>query len=255
MGAVGRSLPTLATSPCEHSSVSCRPRRTSTPTAAWTDPPACFPSNPNFLIFFCSLLQAQTHEYADCYLDPQALPLDKIKASAWRCMATHQLGTACCHAAGRMRIGISLTLLSCPAARLPAVPQAADALVTGTLGLAGGPTADAMRQAVAVAREARRRGGMVAGQGEVHLWHLGLTVTAPTRLLPIPQTATLRIPIYPQLSPTACRTTQGGHTTVVIDVNRRPVFWDDEAAAKAAVLEYIQQAHILKVTDEVRSQS
>lgn len=44
---------------------------------------------------------------------------------------------------------------------------------------------------------------------------------------------------------------QGAHTTVVIDVNWRPVFWDDEAAAKAAVLEYIQQAHILKVTDEV----
>lgn len=44
---------------------------------------------------------------------------------------------------------------------------------------------------------------------------------------------------------------QGGHTTVVIDVNWRPVFWDDETAAKAAVLEYIQQAHILKVTDEV----
>lgn len=33
--------------------------------------------------------------------------------------------------------------------------QAADALVTGTLGLAGGPTAEAMRQAVAAAREVR----------------------------------------------------------------------------------------------------
>ena len=52
--------------------------------------------------------------------------------------------------------------------------------------------------------------------------------------------------------PTACQSAaQGGHTTVVIDVNWRPVFWDDEAAAKAAVLDYIQQAHILKVTDEV----
>lgn len=100
---------------------------------------------------FAGFGKAKTHEYADCYLDPQALPLDKIKA--------------------------------------------ADALVTGTLGLAGGPTAEAMRQAVVAARE-------------------------------------------------------GGHTTVVIDVNWRPVFWDDEAAAKAAVLEYIQQAHILKVTDE-----
>lgn len=44
--------------------------------------------------------------------------------------------------------------------------------------------------------------------------------------------------------------TQGGHTVVVIDVNWRPVFWDDERAAKAAVLAYIQQAHVLKVTDE-----
>jgi fructokinase len=37
---------------------------------------------------------------------------------------------------------------------------------------------------------------------------------------------------------------------VVVDVNWRPVFWGDEAAAKAAVLPYAQQAHILKVTDE-----
>ncbi|KAL4432540.1 hypothetical protein ABPG77_000477 [Micractinium sp. CCAP 211/92] len=73
--------------------------------------------------------------------------------------------------------------------------KGADALVTGTLGLACGPTADAMRRAVSLARE-------------------------------------------------------GSHCTVVIDVNWRPVFWDDEASAKATVLEYIQQAHILKVTDE-----
>lgn len=52
--------------------------------------------------------------------------------------------------------------------------------------------------------------------------------------------------------PPAALGAQGGHSTVVIDVNWRPVFWDDEAAAKAAVLEYIQQAHILKVTDEVQ---
>ena len=38
---------------------------------------------------------------------------------------------------------------------------------------------------------------------------------------------------------------------MVLDVNWRPVFWDDEATAKATVLEYIKQAHILKVTDEV----
>jgi sugar/nucleoside kinase (ribokinase family) len=39
---------------------------------------------------------------------------------------------------------------------------------------------------------------------------------------------------------------------VVIDVNWRPVFWDDEAAAKEAVLQYCQQADVLKITDEVR---
>jgi fructokinase len=43
---------------------------------------------------------------------------------------------------------------------------------------------------------------------------------------------------------------QSGHCTVVVDVNWRPVFWGDEAVAKAAVLPYAQQAHILKVTDE-----
>lgn len=46
------------------------------------------------------------------------------------------------------------------------------------------------------------------------------------------------------------RPLQGGSCCVIIDVNWRPVFWDDEAAAKAAVLQYIQQADILKVTDE-----
>ncbi|PSC74999.1 Haloalkane dehalogenase [Micractinium conductrix] len=100
---------------------------------------------------FSGFGKAKTHEYADCFLDTAALPLDRIKA--------------------------------------------ADALVTGTLGLAAGPTADAMRAAVKAARE-------------------------------------------------------GNHCTVVLDVNWRPVFWDDEATAKATVLEYIKQAHILKVTDE-----
>lgn len=44
---------------------------------------------------------------------------------------------------------------------------------------------------------------------------------------------------------------QQGSGVVIIDVNWRPVFWQDEAAAKAAIAEYIQQADILKVTDEV----
>ena len=31
------------------------------------------------LLCTCSALQAKTHEYADCFLDPAALPIDKIK--------------------------------------------------------------------------------------------------------------------------------------------------------------------------------
>lgn len=76
-------------------------------------------------------------------------------------------------------------------------------------------------------------------------WRLLLRVCFPLLTLPPP----------PARSPLPCshhKPMQGGHTTVVIDVNWRPVFWDDEAAAKATVLEYIKQAHILKVTDEVR---
>ncbi|EFN55549.1 hypothetical protein CHLNCDRAFT_134013 [Chlorella variabilis] len=96
---------------------------------------------------FAGFGKAKSHEYGDCFLDPAALPLDKIKG--------------------------------------------ADVLVTGTLGLAAGSTAEAMRTAVTAAKE-------------------------------------------------------GGSCCVIIDVNWRPVFWDDEAAAKAAVLQYIQQADILK---------
>lgn len=73
--------------------------------------------------------------------------------------------------------------------------KAAEAIVTGTLGLAAGSTAEAMRKAVAAAKE-------------------------------------------------------GGGCCVIIDVNWRPVFWDDERAAKTTIVEYIQQADILKVTDE-----
>lgn len=100
---------------------------------------------------FAGFGKAHTHEYGDCFLDPAALPVDKIKG--------------------------------------------ADVLVSGTLGLAGGTTAEAMRKSVSLAKE-------------------------------------------------------GGRCCVVIDVNWRPVFWDDEAAAKEAVLQYCQQADVLKITDE-----
>lgn len=46
---------------------------------------------------------------------------------------------------------------------LVSTPQSADALVTGTLGLACGPTADAMRHAVSLAREVRRFAGGACG--------------------------------------------------------------------------------------------
>lgn len=38
--------------------------------------------------------------------------------------------------------------------------------------------------------------------------------------------------------------------TVIVDVNWRPVFWDDLDAAKKTVLEYLPVADIVKVTDE-----
>lgn len=42
----------------------------------------------------------------------------------------------------------------------------------------------------------------------------------------------------------------GAKCLVVIDVNWRPVFWDDLDAAKETVREYLRYADIVKVTDE-----
>ena len=42
----------------------------------------------------------------------------------------------------------------------------------------------------------------------------------------------------------------GGRCSVVIDVNWRPVFWKDPAAARGTVLAFLPSADILKVTDE-----
>ena len=38
--------------------------------------------------------------------------------------------------------------------------------------------------------------------------------------------------------------------TVIIDVNWRPVFWEDLSAAKQVVIDFVSNADILKVTDE-----
>jgi hypothetical protein len=72
-------------------------------------------------------------------------------------------------------------------AAMPLPRQAADVVITGTLGLACSMTGDAMRKAVAAAKGA-------------------------------------------------------GRAVVVIDVNWRPVFWDDLEAARETVLQYIEQA-------------
>ncbi|GAB4823544.1 hypothetical protein N2152v2_010590 [Parachlorella kessleri] len=61
---------------------------------------------------FAGFGKRRTEEYADCFLDPEKLPLDVVKN--------------------------------------------ADVLVTGTLGLATGPTAGAIRKAVEVAKEGRK---------------------------------------------------------------------------------------------------
>ena len=105
--------------------------------------------------------------------------------------------------------------------------------MTGTLGLASGTTADAMRQAVAAAHQV----GTILRKR--------LSECTVCRSLCAPQ-------------PHACSTPRralqsGGQCCVVVDVNWRRVFWQgDEAAAKSEILEYITQAaDILKVTDEV----
>lgn len=43
---------------------------------------------------------------------------------------------------------------------------------------------------------------------------------------------------------------RGGTCTLIIDVNWRPVFWDDSEAARQTVLQFVSAANILKVTDE-----
>ena len=88
------------------------------------------------------------------------------------------------------------------AARLPReIIASADALVTGTLGLAYPGSAEAIREAVAAAKASQRDGAVP-------------------------------------------------HCTVVIDVNWRPVFWEDLEAARDSVKHFISAADILKVTDE-----
>lgn len=43
----------------------------------------------------------------------------------------------------------------------------------------------------------------------------------------------------------------GGRAAIIVDVNWRPVFWEDAApTARDIILDYIEQAHLLKVTDE-----
>lgn len=40
------------------------------------------------------------------------------------------------------------------------------------------------------------------------------------------------------------------NTTVIIDINWRPVFWKDSTAAKSTILDFIKVADVLKLTDE-----
>jgi fructokinase len=100
---------------------------------------------------FAGFGKAKANEYADCFIDPGALPVEAL--------------------------------------------QGADLLVTGTLGLAYPMTADAMHRSVELARSS-------------------------------------------------------GKCQVLVDVNWRPVFFDDEAKAKETITPYVLEADLLKVTED-----
>ncbi|KAG2424047.1 hypothetical protein HXX76_014868 [Chlamydomonas incerta] len=48
---------------------------------------------------------------------------------------------------------------------------------------------------------------------------------------------------------TAVKAARGVGATVLIDVNWRPVFWEDQAAAKRVIMEYLQSADVIKLSD------
>lgn len=100
---------------------------------------------------FAGFGKAEANEYADCFIDEDKLPEEKLKN--------------------------------------------ADILVTGTLGLAYPQTATAMRRAVKLGRSSKK-------------------------------------------------------CAVMVDVNWRPVFWGDEDEARKVIVPYVQEADLLKVTDE-----
>lgn len=100
---------------------------------------------------FAGFGKAKANEYADCFIDPEKLPVEVL--------------------------------------------EQADILVTGSLGLAYPQTASAMRRAVELARSS-------------------------------------------------------GKCQVLVDVNWRPVFFDDEAEAKKVIVPYVMEADLLKVTEE-----
>eukprot|EP00198_Chlamydomonas_reinhardtii_P004312 XP_001693648.1 predicted protein [Chlamydomonas reinhardtii] len=47
----------------------------------------------------------------------------------------------------------------------------------------------------------------------------------------------------------AVKAAKGVGATVLIDVNWRPVFWEDGAAAKRVIMEYLQSADVIKLSD------
>lgn len=170
---------------------------------------------------FAGFGKARSEEYADCFVDAEALPADEIKvlrrgdllvggggregAEAGLSLAD---GYRSIPGPGIALInhlsGASLPLSSCAPhpSSSPCGPgssphaQSASVVVSGTLGLAYPGSAAAIRRVVELAR--------------------------------------------------------AGSATLILDVNWRPVFWEaqGEAAAKATILDFIAATDLLKVTEE-----
>ena len=136
----------------------------------------------------------------------------------------------------------------------------AKALVTGTLGLAFPTTAQAMHRAVdaarsgpAVVRQPRRDGNMqgcprwVAMAWGVAGWHPAVSAV---RLSVGNSALSQKIMVASCISGSSesCGLCAGAQ--VVIDVNWRPVFWEDPDHARDAIMPYLEKADIVKVSDE-----
>ena len=143
--------------------------------------------------------------------------------------------------------------------------QNASALVTGTLGLNFPTTAEAMHAAVAAAREGpcQVSRSAPASSSPFLLVQGPIIITAALHALH----GSLEIDLQrertcnnsghvamcmgpPSTCHHACKAVLTSVTQVLVDVNWRPVFWDDHETAPQRIREYVDQADILKLSDD-----